>query len=288
MQQTGSLPKQLRIKLISPRMSLRPMDSEFKRRMSPSLSLVTIASLTPEPHFVYIEDENLKPVIFTDKPDLVGITVNVDTAFRAFDIAGKFRSLGIKVIFGGIHASANPDIMLEYCDSVCIGEAEELWIKILDDLMTGKLQQKYFNSGSIDLNAVPIPKWELITKKDYLYTNIVVTSRGCPFKCEFCYNSCDYINHHYRIRPIQNIIDEIKSLNTKRVMFIDDNFIGNTERTNELVKRLKTLKIDWHAAVSANLIKFPELIHKMADSGCRSLFIGFESINDGSIKSVNK
>ena len=52
----------LKIKLISPKMSLRPMDTELKRRMSPSLSLVTLASMTPKPHIVYIEDENLKEI----------------------------------------------------------------------------------------------------------------------------------------------------------------------------------------------------------------------------------
>lgn len=121
-----SMSEFLKIKLISPKMSLRPMDSEFKRFMSPSLSLVTVATLTPKPHFVYIEDENLRPVNFSDNPDLVGITVNVDTAYRAFDIARIYRNKGIKVIFGGIHASSNPESMLEHCDSVCIGEAEEL------------------------------------------------------------------------------------------------------------------------------------------------------------------
>jgi len=95
-------------------MSLRPMDSEFKRRMSPSLALVIIASLTPKPHEVYIEDENLRPLDTSDTPDLVGISVNVDTAYRAFEIAKKYRGRGIKVVFGGIHASANPDEMLGY------------------------------------------------------------------------------------------------------------------------------------------------------------------------------
>src|SRR5512146_379929 len=107
------------------------MDSEFKRRMSPSLTLVTLASLTPEPHFVTIEDENLVRINFDDKPDLVGITVNVDATFRAFEIAKKYREAGVTVVFGGIHASSNPGLMLEHCDSVCIGEAEEIWSVML-------------------------------------------------------------------------------------------------------------------------------------------------------------
>jgi len=99
------------------------MDSVYKRLLSPSLSLVTIAALTPKEHIVWIEDENIGKIKLTDNPDLVGITVNVDTSERAFEIAKSYRKRGIKVVFGGIHASANPDLMLQNCDSVVIGEA---------------------------------------------------------------------------------------------------------------------------------------------------------------------
>lgn len=269
-------------------MSLRPMDSEFKRFMSPSLSLVTLASLTPKTHFVYIEDENLNPINYSDNPDLVGITVNVDTAYRAFEISKIYRNKGIKVIFGGIHASSNPDSMLAHCDSVCIGEAEELWVSILDDFSNGILKPNYFFKGTTDLNKVPIPNWNIISRSNYLYNNIIVTSRGCPFQCEFCYNSCDYTNKKYRSRPIESVLKEIKTLDKKRIMFIDDNFFGNLDRTVELVENIKPLNIFWHAAVSTNIVNHPDLIRNMSSSGCKSLFIGFESINTNSIKSVHK
>lgn len=280
--------KRLKIKLISPKMSLRPMDNEMKRRMSPPLSLVTIASLTPKQHLVYIEDENIHNININDSPDLVGITVNVDTTYRAFEIADQYRKKGIKVIFGGIHASANPDSMLKHCDSVCIGEAEELWTKILNDLILNNLNQTYYNNTLTDLKNYPIPQWNYISKKDYLYHNVIITSRGCPFKCEFCYNSCNYIKNTYRNRPFQEVIAEIKQLKTKQIMFIDDNFIGNLSWTEKFIELITPLKIVWHAAVSTNLVKHPELIKKMSLSGCKSLFIGFESINAASIESVNK
>jgi radical SAM superfamily enzyme YgiQ (UPF0313 family) len=278
----------IKIKLISPKMSLRPMDSEFKRLMSPSLSLVTIASLTPRHHSVYIEDENLRPINFSDNPDIVGITVNVDTAYRAFEISKIYRNKGIKVIFGGIHASSDPDSMLEHCDSVCIGEAEELWTSIIDDYSTGNLKPKYYFAQTTDLKKVPIPNWNFISKRNYLYNNIIVTSRGCPFQCEFCYNSCDYTNKRFRYRQIESVIEEIKVLDKKRIMFIDDNLIGNIDWTQELVKNIKPLNIFWHAAVSTNLINHTDLIRNMSNSGCKSLFIGFESINCNSIRSIHK
>lgn len=278
----------MKIKLISPRMSLRSMDTELKRRMSPSLSLVCIASLTPRQHTIAIEDENLKEINFSEKVDVVGINVNVDTSSRAFEIAKKFRSEGVKVVFGGIHASACPYEMLPHCDAVCVGEAEELWPLILDDIEKNNLQKIYQNSSPVDMGKYPVPEWNFIRKSKYLYHNIVITSRGCPFKCEFCYNSCSYVSSKYRNRPLNEVLKEIKSHRTRQIMFIDDNLIGNLDWFNKFIEAITPLKLLWHGAVSTNLVYHEELINKMAKSGCRSLFIGFESINNNSLSSVNK
>jgi radical SAM superfamily enzyme YgiQ (UPF0313 family) len=126
------------------------MDSAFKRLMSPPLSLVTVAALTPKKHKVWIEDENVGKIKLTDSPDLVGITVNVDTSERAFEIAKQYRNRGIKVVFGGIHASANPDLMLKNCDCVVIGEAEEIWCNLLNDFAKNQLKNIYKNDRITD------------------------------------------------------------------------------------------------------------------------------------------
>lgn len=279
---------QLHIKLISPKMSLRPMDSEFKRRMSPSLSLVTIASLTPKEHRVTIADENISKLSFDDKPDVVGINVNVDTSERAKEIASIYRNKGTCVIFGGIHASANPFTLIDYCDSICIGEAEKIWPQMLNDFTQNRLRKFYQNKSGVDLFDFPIPDWRTIDASKYLYTNIVITSRGCPFKCEFCYNSCSYVNNSYRTRPLNDVLREIDNLKTNQVYFIDDNFIGDINYCNSLIEELKKRNLIWHAAVSTNLVNHKWLIDKMADSGCRSLFIGFETINQKSLLEMNK
>lgn len=269
-------------------MSLRPMDSDLKRFMSPSLSLVMVASFTPKPHNVYIEDENIKNINFNDNPDIVGINVNVDTFKRAAEIAKIYRQRNIKVVFGGIHASANPDDMLNYCDSVLIGEANLTWEKLLDDFIHNNLKSKYANIEPINHYSLPIPNWDKIQKDKYLYYNIITTSRGCPFKCEFCYNSSKYVKSKYRNRPHNEVIQEIKAMPNKQVMIIDDNFIGNPKWTLEFIRLIKPMNLTWHAAVSTDLLKHKYLIKAFAESGCKSLFIGFESINQNSIKSVNK
>lgn len=278
----------MKIKLIAPRMSLRPMDSAYKRRMAPSLALLTLAALTPPGHEVVIEDENVGPITLDDRPDLVGITVNVDTSGRAYQIAGRYRARGVPVIVGGIHPSARPAEALRHADAVCIGEAEALWGRIVDDAMNGGLQRRYYNDHPTDLADVPVPRWDLVDQAHYLYTNVVVASRGCPFQCEFCYNSCAYVNRGYRHRPVEHVVAEIEQLDTKQVMFIDDNLLGEPRWTRQLVRAIKPLDLKWHAAVSTNLVRHPGLIEEMAESGCQSLFIGFETVNPEAVRSVRK
>jgi radical SAM superfamily enzyme YgiQ (UPF0313 family) len=278
----------MQIKLVSPRMSLRPMDSEYKRVLSPSLSLLILASLTPKEHNVYIEDENVSPLNMADSPNLVAITVNVDTSKRAYQIADSYRERCIPVILGGIHPSSCPEEGLEHADSVCIGEAEGIWQDILSDTQSGKLRPKYYKDVPVDLSMTPSPQWDILNRSKYLYTNIICATRGCPFKCDFCYNSCEYVHNCYRNRPIDNIVAEITALKTRQVMFIDDNLIGNISWTKELVRALQPLGLTWHAAVSTNIGSHLDLLDQMNQSGCKSLFIGFETINDKSNGSVGK
>ena len=109
------------------------MDTELKRRMSPPLALLMLAALTPPKHDITIADENVRALPKNLEADLVGITVNVDASLRAYEIADAFRRRGIPVILGGIHASACPDEALQHADSVCVGEAESVWLDVLSD-----------------------------------------------------------------------------------------------------------------------------------------------------------
>lgn len=276
------------IKLISPRMSLRPMDSEYKRVLSPSLSLAIVAGLTPKEHRIVIEDQNVKPIKFDDHPDLVGITVNVDTSRNAYNIAERYRARGVPVILGGIHASACPDECLRFADAVCVGEAEDVWERVIADAASGRLSGRYRSDKPAPTERTPLPRWDLLDANRYLYTNIMAASRGCPFACEFCYNSCEYVHNCHRNRPLQNVLEEIDLMGTRQVMFVDDNFIGNPKWAMQFCEAAMARGLTWHCAVSANVGRYPALLDAMAASGCRSLFIGFESINKASIAGVGK
>lgn len=256
--------------------------------MSPSISLLVLAALTPSGYDVEIIDENVAPVKNYDKADLVGITCNVDTFERAKYHSLQFQKNGSPVIFGGIFPSASPQTAGQYATSVCIGDAEPVWNQILVDAKQGCLKKIYKCEDDYPAGLIPHPKWSAVDCSRYLYTNIVITSRGCPYKCDFCYNSSPYMVRPYRRRNLDDVIQEIKNLDTKQVLFIDDNFIGDKLWVMDFVNAVKPLDITWHAAVSADIGNNLHLLDSMKYSGCKSLYIGFESINVNSIAGVGK
>jgi len=207
---------------------------------------------------------------------------------RAAEISKEFQKRGVKVIAGGIHITADPEGAANSFDAIIIGMAERVWKKVLKDIENNSIKKIYYDMENINGNEIVSPDYGMIDNKKYLYTNIISTSRGCPFKCDFCYNSCTNSIKTYINRPIEDVIEDIKVLKTKHIMFIDDNFIGNPKWTKELLKEMKPLKLKWNAAVTSNIVDMPDVLDEMKESGCQSLFIGFESINSKSIESVHK
>lgn len=275
------------IKLIQPKMTKRPMDTELKIRMSPPLGLYTIASMFAERHKVVVENENITPIVWDDAPDVVGITITVNLLPRAIEIARKFRERGSKVVAGGIHITTASETVPENCfDALCIGPAELTWPQIIDDLEHGCLKREYRCKKIFVGEDIVSPAYHLISSADYLYSNIIHTSRGCPFRCDFCYNSSS--ERVYVLRPVEDVVAEIKAIGRRHIMFIDDNFNGNPRWTRKLLAAIRPLNLRWHCAVSINIAKDTELLDLMRDCGCMGLFIGFESISGGSIDSVHK
>lgn len=275
------------IKLVQPKMIKRPMDTDLKLHMAPPLGLLTVANIVRGEHRVVLENENIEQVCYDDKPDLVGISVTVDTLPRAMQIAKRFRQHGAVVVAGGIHVTtAHETIPADAFDVLCIGAAEGTWPDIVRDAQNGCLKKIYRCSGKLCGEDIVSPAYDMIDRSKYLYTSVIHTSRGCPFRCDFCYNSAK--SHQFVNRPIPDILREIRAAGTKHIMFIDDNFAGNPQRTKELLRAIMPMKLKWQAAVSINAAKDPELLDMMRESGCRSLFIGFESINPASVQNVHK
>ncbi len=150
------------IKLISPAVTKRPMDSDWKTHMSPPLALLVLGALTPESYRVTVADENVEKLCCDDQPDLVGITVKADTFSAACRIATGYRSRGIPVVFGGIHPTVCPDICAIYADAVVVGQAESTWPQLLKDFEAGDMERVYRDSREVDPALTPPPKWDLL------------------------------------------------------------------------------------------------------------------------------
>jgi len=255
----------------------------------PSLALANIAALTPKEDEIIVIDEQISPIDYTLKVDLVAITVNTSIADRAYEIADRFRKKGIKVVLGGIHPSLVAEEVLKHADSVVVGDADGIWEKLLEDFKEGKLKNKYINNQSRDLR-LPIPKWEIFKGMGYVTTNFVEATRGCCHNCKFCSTSPFY-HHKHRTRPIEEVIRDVKKVQSfpkKFIFFVDDNIIGDKKYAKKLFEALIPLKIYWISQATADIGEDEELIRLAAKSGCFGLFLGFESISKENLKDMDK
>jgi radical SAM superfamily enzyme YgiQ (UPF0313 family) len=251
------------------------------------LTLTTLAALTPPDIEVKITDENVEPIDFEEDVDLVGVTGMVMHAPRAYQIAKRFRQRGIPVVMGGPHASSIPLEAKEHADAVVIGEAENVWEGLIEDLKNGCLKPFYQADAFCSMERIPFPKLDLLRKDAYMTVNCVQTTRGCPHQCDFCHVT-HFFGKTYRCRPVNEVIEEVKRLEGDFLVFIDDNIAGNRHYAKELFTRLKPLKKKWASQASMTLTRDPELLKLAAESGCVSLFIGVESLSSENLKEVNK
>lgn len=265
----------------------------FGKGLLAPLGLMYLAAHTPPDIEVRIIDESVEPIDFTDVPDLVGITSMTATAPRAYDIADLYRSKGARVVMGGIHASMVPEEALEHADAVVIGEAEQLWGRVVEDASRGVLLESYRQEEFDSFQEPLLPRRDLIRNKLYWSANSVQTSRGCPHNCNFC-SVTEFNGRKIRMREVDSVLEEVETLQRgnfirkKVVPFIDDNIAANPRRAKELFKALIPEKIVWGSQASITIAKDEELVALAAESGCTFLFIGLETLSPAALSEMGK
>ena len=279
----------MKIKLIAPHEQREDtLSNSFKLQR---VNLPLLAALTPPGHTITIVDEAFAPDDTDQDVDLVGITVMTDLALRAYRIADTYRRKGVKVVMGGIHPTVLPDEALEHADAVVVGEAEDIWPRLVSDAASGQMQRLYRAGKMTDLQCLPKPRRDLFpgTKgKGYIPIPIgVETSRGCPYDCEFC-SIGRTLGHHYRVRLVQEVIAEIESIDSRHLFFVDDALGLNRNVAKKLFTEMIPLRRLWLGQGTVSLAEDLELLRLMRRSGCLGLLVGFESVQKGTQNEVNK
>ena len=258
------------------------------------LAVPTLVSLTPPGHEIRVFDENIEKIDYGWKPDIAGITVRTVFAKRAYEISEEFRKMGVKTVLGGIHPSMCTDESLEHCDCVVIGEAEGIWQRVLDDAKAGELKRTYRAEGLSDMKIAPLPGRQALSSGMY-FSDIVQTTKGCPFHCEFC-SVHTFNGTKIRSKTVEQIINEIRSIlessslgfKRKSIFFADDNIIANMAFARELFTELKPYNLNWSCQASINVSEDDEMLRLMKDSGCGAILIGFESISKDNLTRMSK
>jgi len=276
----------MRLYLINPCNPLVSMtkvkESRWNRyRVWKPLSLMVLAGLTPPEWEISILDENLGAPDYPamPRPDVVGITAFTSQANRAYEVASHFRRLGVPVVMGGIHASMCVDEVRERVDSVVTGEAEGIWLRVLEDARHGSLKRRY-DGGLAEINDVPLARHDLLPT-GYAF-GAIQTTRGCPLNCSFC-SVTAFNGANYRQRPIPDVVREFQSIREKYVLVVDDNLVGtrpdHIARAKDLFRAMAQANLgkEWIAQATINFADDEELLALAAKAGCRGVFIGFES-----------
>jgi radical SAM superfamily enzyme YgiQ (UPF0313 family) len=276
--------------LINPFYAKDPHASFGKHVLTPTLALTSFAATTPESWRVQYWDENLldgRPP-YEPMPEVVGITVHLTFARRAFELADWYRRRGSKVILGGLHVLSCPDECAPHADALALGDGVQLWPRILADVENQRLQPRYAATYENDYREDPVPRRKILPRASFLTTTSLIATRGCHNRCGFCYLATEGLRMPYRMRDPAQVAAEFLEDGQPYAVFIDNNLGSRREYLRALCDALRPLEKIWSAAVSIDVTDDPSLIRAMALAGCTGVFVGFESLADQNLADARK
>ena len=276
--------------LVNPFYRKDPYGSFGKHVLTPSLSLTSIAGATPADWEVSFWDENLlqgSPPI-DPVPEVVGITVQVTGASRAYELAAYYRNLGAIVILGGPHMSACAGEAAPHANAVCVGDGVEVWPRMLRDVQAGTLKRVYHGDYRRPYRLDPTPLRDILPRGSFLTTLSVIATRGCSNRCDFCYLSTRGLRMSRQAREVRQVVAEFEASREPYGVFIDNNLGADREYLRRLCLALRSVGKIWSAAVCLDVTDDPGLVKLMALSGCTGVFVGLETLCDDNLAEAHK
>ena len=250
------------------------------------ITMPYLAARVPPGWDVIHVDEEAEEIDWDSEADVVGITFHTPSAFHAYEIAARFKSLEKCVVLGGPHVTLLPEEASQHADAIFIGEAEGLWEEFLKGFEAGAYLPVYQRSRPASLENIPMARKELFHRRDHT-NGALFASRGCPNRCDFCAITVMY-GHKLRKRPVAEVAEEYASFKGKVMIFWDDNISGDMEYAKELFRAITPHRKWWSSQASIHAGRDDEFLEAAAQSGCKQLFLGLESISQKSMAEVKK
>lgn len=247
----------------------------------PSLSLLTIAALTPERHELsYHEIEEVEAADELPECDLAAISTFTAKAKDAYALCERYRGLGVTTVIGGLHATALPDEAAQHADAVVVGEGEVSWPRVIADLEAGRPRGIYrAERAEFDLADAPMPRFDLLGPR-VRNRFTVQTQRGCPWRCEFCASSI-LLTNRFKVKPPVKVAAEIEAIQALYdepfIEFADDNTFVDQRHARRLVEAIGGTGVEWFTESDVAVADDLELLAMMREAGCREILIGFET-----------
>ena len=252
----------------------------------PQLTMPLLAALAPSDFEIHHTDEIVEPVDFSRSTDLAAITANTPAAPHAYALADEFRARGIPVVLGGPHPTLMPHEAKTHADAVVVGEAETTWPQLLADFQRGQMRPFYRAERPPSLSGLPVARRDLLPGRWY-GTGVVIATRGCPNVCDYC--TLPHIYHRQmRFRPLDEVEADVASIRGKALIFWDDNIGADRAYAKALFQRLAPYRKWWTSQATVHVADDEEFLRLAADSGCKALFVGLESVSQPSLEGTGK
>jgi radical SAM superfamily enzyme YgiQ (UPF0313 family) len=258
----------------------------------PSLGLLYLAAVTPPGHelrYFEAEGDGKEPAeLYTC--DLVAISTFSAQVNEAYAIADRLRRTGVKVAMGGLHVSVESEEALAHVDYAVKGEGEPVWPAVVAAAERGDGRGLWDSAQfpPVDVRTLPVPRYDLLADRPYNRFT-VQTSRGCPWRCDFCASSI-MLQRTYRKRPVEHVLRDIHALMAMRphpyIEFADDNTFVDKAWGKELCRQLAPLGLKWFTETDITIADDPELLDLMREAGCRQVLVGLESPGRSALEGI--